>query len=295
MMMPTITPTSAPTGKTGPATKAGQAPVSVIIPCFRCAATVGDAVASVAAQTLRPAEVLLVDDCSADGTLEALHRIAAHYPSGWVKVVSTPANGGPSRARNIGWEQASHEYIAFLDADDTWAPEKLAVQMAVLRDHPCMALIAHLMDVRERGSRPPTLEPPVRVRIIGRFRLLLNNPFPTASVVLRRDLPFRFDERFRRVEDFLLWAQIALSGHPCARVNQTLAFWHKANYGAGGLSGDLAAMHRAGGEVRRELLRLGLVTRSEHYFACGVGVANRIRRNLMLLLRTLRVRTRLKE
>lgn len=266
------------------------APVSVVIPCYRCSDTIGAAVASIAAQTLPPAEVLLVEDGSGDGTLDALRRLAAHYPQHWVKVVAMPGNGGPSRARNAGWAQASQEYIAFLDADDSWAPAKLALQMQALRADPRIALIAHRMQVRERGSDAVDLRPPVRTAIIGRRRLLLNNPFPTASVVLRRDLPFRFNENFRRVEDFLLWAQIAFSGYRCAKIDQTLAFWHKPNYGAGGLSEDLVAMHRAGREARRELLRQGLVTRPEHYFARTIGLVRKARQRLLLMARRIRPR-----
>lgn len=262
-----------------------RAPVSVVVPCYRCADTIGASVASVAAQSLPPAEVLLVDDCSGDGTLDALHEVASRYPPGWIKVLGSPRNGGPSQARNIGWAHANQPYIAFLDADDTWAPAKLELQMAALRDDPQIALIAHRMDVRDRNAGHPPIHPPVRVRILGRKRLLLNNPFPTASVVLRRDLPFRFNENFRRVEDFLLWAQICFSGYRCVKLNQTLASWHKENYGAGGLSGDLAAMHRAGKEVRRELLRQGLVTPTEHRIARVIGTVRRGRRNLMMVLR----------
>lgn len=262
------------------------APVSVVVPCYRCSDTIASSVTSIAAQTLVPAEVLLVDDCSDDGTLETLHELASRYPSGWVKVLASPRNGGPSQARNIGWEHASQEYIAFLDADDTWAPSKLELQVGALRADPEIALIAHRMDVRDRTAGHPQVHPPVRVRIVGRWRLLLNNPFPTASVVLRRDLPFRFNEDFRRVEDFLLWAQIGFSGHRCAKINQTLASWHKPNFGAGGLSGDLAAMHRAGKEVRRELLRQGLVTPTEHWIARVLGMVRRARRNLLMHLRT---------
>jgi len=261
------------------------APVSVVVPCYRCAGTIGASVASVAAQTLPPAEVLLIDDCSDDGTLEALNELASNYPKDWIKVIGSPRNGGPSQARNIGWAHASQPYIAFLDADDTWAPAKLELQVAALRDDPGIALIAHRMDVRERDAGPPSIRSPVRVRILGRKRLLFNNPFPTASVVLRRDLPFRFNEKFRRVEDFLLWAQICFSGYRCAKINQTLASWHKANYGAGGLSGDLAAMHQAGKEVRRELLKQGLVTPTEHCIARVIGTVRRARRNLMMVLR----------
>lgn len=266
------------------------APVSVVIPCYRCSDTIGAAVASIAAQTLPPAEVLLVEDGSGDGTLEALRKVEAAYPQGWIKVVAMPDNGGPSRARNAGWQQAGQDYIAFLDADDTWAPAKLELQMQALRADPQIALIAHRMQVRERGSDAVELRLPVRTAIVGRRRLLLNNPFPTASVVLRRDLPFRFNENFRRVEDFLLWAQIAFSGYRCAKIDQTLAFWHKANYGAGGLSEDLTAMHRAGREARRELLRQGLVTRSEHYFARTVGMVRKSRQRLLMMARRLRPR-----
>ncbi|HVI58793.1 MAG TPA: glycosyltransferase family 2 protein [Luteimonas sp.] len=261
------------------------APVSVVVPCFRCAATIGEAVASIAAQTLRPAEVLLVDDCSGDDTVDALHRLAAMHEPGWIRVVALPANGGPSRARNAGWQEATQPYIAFLDADDSWVERKLEIQMAALAEDPGISLIAHPMVVRERGVAAPAVRPPVRTTVVGRRRLLLHNPFPTASVVLRRDLPFRFDENFRRVEDFLLWAQIAFSGHRCARVNQVLAVWHKENYGAGGLSDDLPAMHRAGRQVRRELVRQGLINRWEDCIARAFGVVRRSRRNLLMWVR----------
>jgi glycosyltransferase involved in cell wall biosynthesis len=277
-------PSQSAEASTGAAPSPG-APVSVVIPCFRCADTIADAIASVHAQTLRPAEVLLVDDCSGDATLEVLHRLAAAHTDGWIKVIALPANGGPSRARNAGWARAGQPYIAFLDADDSWAPCKLELQMAALRADPGIDLIAHRMVVRDRRSTLPAVRRPVRTAILGRRRLLLNNPFPTASVVLRRDLPFRFNEDFRRVEDYLLWAQIAFSGYRCAKINQVLASWHKSTYGAGGLSGDLAAMHAAGREVRRELLRQGLVSRPEHYLAWMTGAVRRARRNLLMLVR----------
>ncbi|GGD53941.1 glycosyltransferase family 2 protein [Pseudoxanthomonas indica] len=262
------------------------APISVVIPCYRCGDTIAASVASIAAQTRPVAQVLLVDDASPDDTLDVLHALAQQYPAGWVEVIASPENGGPSRARNLGWAAASQPYIAFLDADDTWVPEKIDLQMAVLEADPELSLIAHRMAVRERTLPVPPLRMPIKTVSIGRKRFLLNNPFPTASVILRRDLPFRFNEDFRRVEDFLLWAQIGFSGYRCAKINQVLAYWHKPTYGASGLSGDLAAMHRAGREVRHELLRQGLVTRSEHWLARGFGILRRARRRLLLAMRS---------
>lgn len=262
-----------------------RAPVSAVVPCFRCADTIAAAVASIAAQTLPPAEVLLVDDCSGDNTLKTLHALAAEYPPGWIQVISLSVNGGPSRARNAGWERATQDYIAFLDADDTWVQRKIELQMQALAADPKIALIAHRVKVRERGLEPLPLRMPIRTEIVGRRRMLLNNPFPTPSVMLRRDLPFRFNEEFRRVEDFLLWAQIAHSGYRCAKINQALAYLHKPSYGAGGLSGDLEAMRQAGRQVGDELQRLGLVTARERMFTRSVGMIRRARRHMLLMLR----------
>jgi glycosyltransferase involved in cell wall biosynthesis len=264
---------------------ASIAPVSVVVPCYRCGTTIADSVASVHSQTLRPAQVVLVDDASPDDTVDALHAVAAMYPPGWIEVVALPENGGPSRARNAGWERATQPYVAFLDADDTWVPTKIELQMRALRADPEIALLAHRMLVRDRDSPSPEAPRQARTHIVPRRRLLLNNPFPTASVVLRRDLPFRFDENYRRVEDFLLWGQIGFSGYRCAKLDQVLAYWHKANYGAGGLSEDLKAMHRAGREVRRELLRQGLVSYPEHCFARSIGMVRKARQRMLLALR----------
>lgn len=261
------------------------APISVVVPCFRCSRTIGDSIASVYAQTLRPAQVILVDDASPDDTVAALHAVAAQYPPGWVEVVELANNGGPSGARNAGWERATQPYVAFLDADDTWVPTKIELQMRALRADPEIALLAHRMLVRDRREPAPAPPREARTQIVPRRRLLLNNPFPTASVVLRRDLPFRFDENYRRVEDFLLWGQIGFSGYRCAKLDQVLAYWHKANYGAGGLSEDLKAMHRAGREVRRELLRQGLVSYPEHLFARSIGMVRKARQRMLLALR----------
>ena len=108
-----------------------QESISVIIPCYRCSDTIERAVASVVAQTLQPAEVILVDDCSGDGTLATLNKIQAHYPQGWVQVIECSVNGGAGTARNAGWAAATQTYLAFLDADDIWLPEKLKSQLKI--------------------------------------------------------------------------------------------------------------------------------------------------------------------
>lgn len=275
----------APAGAAPAARK--TAPVSVVVPCYRCADTIGPAVASVAAQTLPPVEVLLVDDCSGDGTLERLHEVARSYPVGWIKVLTLPRNGGPSAARNLGWAHARQAYVAFLDADDTWHPEKLSIQMRVLAGDPQIALIAHAMNVQPRTQPPPMVRYPIGVRVMPPRLPLLGSPFPTASIVLRRDLPFRFDEQRRRAEDFMLWAQILLSGHRCVRIDPVLASWHKPPFGAGGLSGDMQAMYAAANDVRRSLHAQGLLSWPRMCVADVLGVVRHQRRIVLTYMRRL--------
>jgi len=274
---------AAPDGRT--AGSVNVAPVSVVVPCYRCADTIGPAVASIAAQRLPPAEVLLVDDCSGDDTLERLHEVAGSYPDGWVKVFSLPRNGGPSSARNLGWAQARQPYIAFLDADDTWHPEKLSIQMEVLAADPGIALLAHAMNVQPRTEPAPVVRRPIAVRVVPGRLPLLGSPFPTASMLLRRDLPFRFDERRRRAEDFMLWAQILLSGYRCVRLDPVLASWHKPPFGAGGLSGDMDAMYQAAIDVRRTLHEQGLIGGARMRLAAVLGVARYARRRVLTYVR----------
>lgn len=104
--------------------------VSVVIPSYNRAHCLADSVRSALRQTVRPEEILVVDDGSTDGTPE----VCATFPS-MVRCIRK-ANGGVSSARNRGIAEAKGDYVALLDADDTWPAEKLEVQLASLRACP---------------------------------------------------------------------------------------------------------------------------------------------------------------
>ncbi len=131
-----------------------QAAVSVIIPCFRCAKTIERAIASVAAQTVLPAEVILVDDASGDGTRLLLSELKSHYATGWVKLVLLDQNVGAGSARNAGWAAASQPLIAFLDADDAWHFRKIEIQHAYMAANPDVALCGHGFRLLKQGVLP---------------------------------------------------------------------------------------------------------------------------------------------
>jgi glycosyltransferase involved in cell wall biosynthesis len=103
--------------------------VSVIIPAYNAARTLETTVQSVYGQSLQDFEIVIVDDGSKDNTLEVAQRIAASDSR--IKVVAQP-NSGAAAARNTGIKAAGGEYVAFLDADDLWLPQKLERQIALL-------------------------------------------------------------------------------------------------------------------------------------------------------------------
>ncbi len=104
--------------------------VSVIIPAYRAAETIGQAVDSVLAQSIRPAEILIIDDGSPDDIVTTLARYGDQ-----VTLIQKP-NGGAASARNLGLDRANGAMISFLDADDYWEPDKVERQLKVFRDHP---------------------------------------------------------------------------------------------------------------------------------------------------------------
>jgi hypothetical protein len=220
------------------------APISVIIPCFRCSHTIERGVISVAEQTCLPAEVILVDDCSADGTLDHLYRLQKRYREGWIKVIPQSWNSGPGTARNSGWNAASQPYIAFLDADDTWHPDKLRLQYEAMRANPETALSGHAYSWSTEGSVLPGIPETPRIKTIKAAHLLLKNRFSTPTVMLKKDIPFRFIEGKRYCEDYDLWLQIVLGGYHALFIEAPLTYLFKAPFGDSGLSAQLWQMER---------------------------------------------------
>lgn len=222
-----------------------QAPVSVIVPCYRCTETIERAVASVARQTLPPEEVLLVEDCSDDEgkTLDSLYRLQQKYRGKvGLKIIPCEKNEGPAGARNAGWVAATQPYIAFLDADDEWHPEKLDIQYIYMRENPKIAVTGHQYILMSNSKSNLHVFSILRYKKISPLSLLFKNCFPTSSVMLKNKIPFRFTAGKRCAEDFYLWQQVAFSGLSIIRIEAPLVHYYKAQYGEGGLSAQLWKM-----------------------------------------------------
>ena len=217
------------------------APVSVIIPCYCSSDTIERAVQSVMDQTVLPVELILIDDASTDQgkTLEKLYALQQrHGKEIRVLVIALKENLGPAGARNTGWGEASEEYLAFLDADDSWHPQKIAIQYSFMAERRHIALSGHPCLWVEPGKGSRFLPGPLPVHRVSPYLLSFSNRFQTPSVMLKRTLPYRFRDGMHYCEDYLLWRQIVAGGHEAWRIELPLAFLYKAPFGASGLSRD---------------------------------------------------------
>ena len=226
--------------------------VSVVIPCYRCARTIERAMASVAAQTRRPAEVILVDDASGDDTRMILQKLCQRYEPGWIKLVFLEQNVGAASARNAGWGLATQTYVAFLDADDAWHPEKLEIQTTYMDAHPGVVLSGHGYRRLSHDSLPDWQVVQGAAKHIRKWPLILSNKFVTPSVMLRRDVSHRFVEKQRYMEDHMLWLKIVCTGGRVVKLDAELAAIYKEPFGVAGLSAQVWLMERSDlGNYRR--------------------------------------------
>lgn len=183
------------------------ADVSVIIPAYRAANTIARALKSVAGQTLRPGEVIVVVDGSDDGTYEAATAMAERMNGVALKVIRQ-AHQGVGAARNRALAESAQPYVAFLDADDEWLPEKLERSLCLLHETHS-DLVSHDCTMIE-GSHERTVDC-ARHFVNGEdpfIPYVLRGYIATSTVVVRRDLLMDaggFDPSLPSGQDYELW------------------------------------------------------------------------------------------
>ena len=114
--------------------------ISVIIPMYNAGKTIVRALESVRNQTYKaqsyePLEIIVINDGSTDRSLQVVNRYMQEHPEMDITIIDKP-NGGVSSARNAGFRQATGQWLALLDSDDQWLPNKMEVQMKILEEHP---------------------------------------------------------------------------------------------------------------------------------------------------------------
>lgn len=256
-------------------------PVSVVIPCYRCSKTIERAVASVAAQTELPMELILVDDGSEDETRSVLLDLLSRYQPCGIKLILLDQNVGAASARNAGWAVASQPYIAFLDADDAWHPRKIEIQHAYMSANPDVVLCGHGYRLLKQGVPLDWQVVQGDVQRVRKWALMLSNKFVTPSVMVRRDIGQRFVEKQRHMEDHMLWLKIICSGGRIVKLSSELAAIYKEPFGAMGLSAQVWLMERGDLGNYRRLYEQKFVERYQFAALCIYSVLKYVRRLLI--------------
>ncbi len=228
--------------------------VSVVIPTHNRADMLDEALKSVIAQSFREYEIIVVDDGSSDHTPD----VALRYRD--FVTFTFQQNQGRARARNAGIQTSRGAYLAFLDDDDVWYPRKLEWQVAILESRPDVDLVYGSVYVSNEGRRdlivsePPAPEVLIERLIFGGPRVI---PGGASTVLVRRETLQRsglFDPLAEPLEDWDLWARIALRGGRFGYVHEPVAEYR---------------MHRTNTVHDQRLMQASLLTVLEKLFAAS--------------------------
>lgn len=228
------------------------------MPVYNAAGTVARSMHSVLAQTHADVELVVVDDCSRDGSVAVIEPIA--QADARVAVIKLPGNSGVAAARNAGIEAATGDYIAFLDSDDWWHPRKLEIQLAQMRAAGARVSYTGYQRVDEDGMPLSTVQPPASVRYAD---MLKSNRIGNLTGLYDRTLG---DARFQRVghEDYVFWLQMVRRAGlaVCAVYPEPLAFYLVR---PGSLSADKVKAARWQWHIYRKIEGLGWLSACRYF------------------------------
>ncbi len=207
-----------------------HANVSVIIPAYQAAGTIGRALASVAAQSVKPAQVIVVDDGSSDATLAVAEGMREAMAGMTFKVIGQE-NKGAGAARNRALKEATQEYVAFLDADDEWMAEKIERSLGYIEGSENV-FVAHDFVQRNEDGTEKSIKSSARFKAASDpYSALYRIGFVGMLTVLAKRQAIEsaggFDESLLTAQDFDLWlSMLASPGAKFTVFEEELSRYH---------------------------------------------------------------------
>jgi glycosyltransferase involved in cell wall biosynthesis len=212
--------------------------VSVVIPVYNRAHLIARAISSALTQSYKRVEIIVVDDASTDG----LGATLAVFADTRLRCVTHPVNRGAAGARNTGVEAARGEFVAFLDSDDFWYPDKLAHQIAAMRDQsPEVAGHVCAYDCIKIGYPARRITPNWRAQTFRRSQLFGCTCGPGTTLLCRRDIFAAvgpLDEKLRRLEDWDWLLRLSAAGYRLLASPEVLA---RVEVGPGAATSEIDA------------------------------------------------------
>lgn len=200
--------------------------VSIIMPSYNTASYIGRSIQSVLDQTYPNWELIIVDDCSTDNTLEVIRS----YQDDRIRLFQNPENSGAAVSRNKALREARGRYIAFLDSDDLWMPQKLARQLRFMSQNGYSFSYTCYEEIGDDGRKTGiTVTGPEKISKTGMF----NYCWPGCLTVMydRKAIGLIQIETIRKNNDYAMWLKICRKAD-CYLLNEILGQYRRGRTGS---------------------------------------------------------------
>lgn len=229
--------------------------VSIITPSYNCERYIEETIESVVQQTYKNWELIIVDDCSLDYTCKIVERYSIDDKR--IKLIKLNTNSGASKARNVALTNAKGRFIAYLDSDDLWYPEKLEVQINfMLENNYAFSCTSYEVIDNHGKSKGKNVYMHKKVDYKG---FLTNNLLQTVGIMVDTKIVERqyliMPDMLRR-QDAATWLQILKSGNECYGIMEVLAKYRRTD---GSLSSDKKKAIKGVWYLYREVEQLPLL------------------------------------
>lgn len=193
--------------------------VSIITPAYNSSKYISQTIDSVQQQTYEKWELIIINDCSTDNTVEIVRRY--QLIDNRIKLIELKANSGIAKARNVGIQKANGRYIAFLDSDDIWLCQKLERQISYMKAKEiafCFTGYRQFRDDSEQYGKLNKAENEITYKM-----LLKGNRIPCLTVIIDREYIKDLTLTNQAHEDYILWLDILKRGFKAYGLNEDLA------------------------------------------------------------------------
>lgn len=208
--------------------------ISVVVPIFNASSRITKVLDSVLKQSYSVFEIILINDCSKDDTSQVLEKYIEDNKNYTFKFFDLKVNKGVSFCRNLGWDNASGDYVAFLDSDDYWNQNKLEIMSKIISLYQA-DLIGHNYDEKFLEDSSFVYDSEL-VNKIGFYKLLIRNKFQTSCVLIKREIKDRFDTSISHSEDYELFLRLTAKKCKVIFYNEHLTSLGRPQLSKGGLS-----------------------------------------------------------
>ena len=234
---------------------------SIIVPVYNCERTLVDTLESILKQSFNDYEVIIINDCSTDDSLNILKKYIDIFKN--IKIINNEKNLGVAKSRNIGFGLAKGKYIALLDSDDIWESNKLSIQKKCIDKTQCDICCTSYDFINSNGDS--IKRPYVIPSKIVYFTLLKENIIGCSTVAVKRDLLSAKSMKDKYYhEDYALWLDLTRSGAYVVGISDVLMHY-RISESSRSYNKSKAASNRFKIYIEQE--HLGIF-KSIYYFFC---------------------------